>query len=271
MHHTLALAAAAGGAVAYGSASVLQSVGAKRAAERSGGGVVAIARQVPYVLGLVLDLAGWLASLVALRWLPLFVVQAVLAGSLAVTVLLDQAVHKTRLGRADTAAVAATVIALAVLGASATEGPGRHIGRDPAAGVLVLAVALAGVGWWSARRVDPAAAGALAGLAFSGTAVAARTVDLHGSLLHVAAQPLVLALVVFGGTGLALYATALERGDVGRVTAALWVAETAVPGAIGLAWLGDKVRPGWEVPAAVAFVVAIAAAVLLARLQPAEA
>jgi hypothetical protein len=266
----LALLAAVVGAAAYGSASVLQSVGAKRAAAASGGGVVNTARQLPYIAGLALDLVGWLLSLVALRWLPLFVVQAVLAGSLAVTVVLAAAAERTKVGGRDALAVGVTVAALAVLGASATEGPARHISTGPAVAVLAGAAVLGLIGWVSARRIDPAAAGAIAGLAFGGTAISARAVDLHGSLAHVVWQPLVGALLVFGATGLLLYATALERGEVGRVTAALWVAETTVPGAIGLLWLGDKVRAGWPVPAAVAFVLAIAAAAWLARLQPQE-
>jgi len=72
------------------------------------------------------------------------------------------------------------------------------------------------------------------------------------------------ALVVFAVTGMLLYANALQRGDVGPVTAVLWIAEVIVPSAMALLMLGDTVRPGWDLPATVAGLVTVAAAVLLA-------
>jgi hypothetical protein len=38
-----------------------------------------------------------------------------------------------------------------------------------------------------------------------------------------------------------------------------------VPGVFGLIALGDRVRPGWAVPAALAFAAAVSATVVLAR------
>lgn len=79
---TLGLFAAVAGMMAYGIATVLQAAGAKRAHG------VAVLGQPLYLLGTGLDAAAWLASVVALQQLPLFAVQAVLAGSLGVTVVL---------------------------------------------------------------------------------------------------------------------------------------------------------------------------------------
>ncbi len=74
--------------VSYGLATVLQAVGARR----TGGGdtldvglLVRLAHQGPYLAGLALDVGGVLFTVLALRKLPLFVVQAAIAGSLAVT------------------------------------------------------------------------------------------------------------------------------------------------------------------------------------------
>jgi hypothetical protein len=44
------------------------------------------------------------------------------------------------------------------------------------------------------------------------------------------------------------------------------VAETVIPSAIGLAFLGDRIRPGWEVVAGFGLIVAIGGAVALSRL-----
>ena len=84
----LALFAAAGITISYGLATVLQSVGAKSTAGSEGldpGLMVRLLRSVPYLIGLALDGAGFLLTVVALQSLPLFVVEAFTAGALAVT------------------------------------------------------------------------------------------------------------------------------------------------------------------------------------------
>jgi len=260
---TSAILAAAAAALGYGLASVLQAMGARRATA-AGGGTVDAARQPLYVAGLALDLVAWLLSLLALRRLPLFAVQAVLSGSVAVTVVVARAVFRERLRRADGVAVTVTVLALVVIGAAAgAEGAGT-----PSRAVqwvvlgLVPFVALACLA--ASRRGVPVVTAAVAGLAFGGTAFSARGLSLHGSWSHVATQPLAIALVLFGLTGLLGYANALERGAVGPVTAALWTAEVIAPAAAGIAVLHDTVRHGWAAPAAVATALAVAATVVLA-------
>ena len=46
-----------------------------------------------------------------------------------------------------------------------------------------------------------------------------------------------------------LYTNALQHGQVGPVTAVLWIGEVVAPSAVGLAVLGDSVRTGWTLPA----------------------
>jgi len=65
----------------YGVGSVLQSIAARRTATAAGLDprlLARIATQAPYLVGTALDLVGWLFSLVAVRTLPLFAVQAIL-------------------------------------------------------------------------------------------------------------------------------------------------------------------------------------------------
>ena len=67
------MVAAGAGAVCYGVATVLQAIGARRT-PRAGLHVrllARLARQLPYVVGLVLDLAGFVLVVVALHSLPL--------------------------------------------------------------------------------------------------------------------------------------------------------------------------------------------------------
>jgi hypothetical protein len=224
----LALLAAVAGAFAYGVASILQSVGARRAV-LAGHGLLGVARQGPYLAGLGCDLAGWLLSLLALRRLPLFAVQAILAGSLAVTVVLAAVVLGVAHRRADTVAIALIVAALVALAAAAGAGHPRPVGSALEwvllAGVPVVATAAAA----AARWLPPVATGAAAGLAFGGAALCARALPDPGGIAGLLTQPLAVALVAYGAAGMLAYAHALEHGDVGPVTAALWSPRSSSP------------------------------------------
>ena len=281
-----ALPAAVLASLAYGVASVLQASAALAVARDAGAGTGAgtgagaasgstarVLARPSYLLGLGADLLGWVLSLVAVRGLPLFAVQAVLAASLAVTVLLAARVLGARLRRRDAVAVAAVVTGSAVLAASARGrpappvGPGVAVGVAAAVGVVAVASAL---GWRRGPALGPAV---LAGTGYGLAAVAARAVHpvrppagwLSGpAVAHLAANPLVWAVLVGNLVGTVVYARALQRAAVGPAAAGLWVAEVVVPGALGLALLGDTVRPGWGVPALLATVAVLAAVVVLA-------
>ena len=232
--------------------------------------MVGAARQPLYLVGLACDFGGWLLSLVALRQLPLFAVQAILAGSLAVAVALDGVVLHAKVRRADGWAIATTVAALALLGVAAGPQTARRVSGPVEiglfAGVLVTAVAaVVAVRWRSAVTTA-----IVSGVGFGGGAVVARALESRTGLLGFVGQPLVLALVAFGVLGLVVYAHALEHGDVGLVTAAMWVSDILVAGVVGVAVLGDRARAGWWWMALVATAGAVAAIVVLGR-SPAQA
>ncbi|CAI9409345.1 MULTISPECIES: hypothetical protein [Aestuariimicrobium] len=259
--HLMAIA----GMVLYGVASVLQAAGARRA---SGPSVMA---QPLYLVGLACDGLAWLASLVALAWLPLFVVQAVLAASLAVTVLLAVPVLRIRPSRGQLAAIAVVTLGLVVVSASA--GDEAPASPPPAftwalLGATVLLLAAAAVSY---GRGHPALLGLVAGLLFSVSALGARAEHLgeHG-VLDALRHGLTWLVVVAGVAGALMYARALERGAVGTVTAVLWVAEVVVPAAVGLLWLHDQVRAGWWAPALLGLAACIGGCIVLAR-APANA
>src|SRR5689334_7534144 len=95
--------------VCFGFACIFQARGA-RAAPRADrvrlGLVAALVRSWPFLLGTALDIAGFALSIVALRTLPLFLVQAVTNASLAVTAVAAVRLLGARLNRTDIAAVA---------------------------------------------------------------------------------------------------------------------------------------------------------------------
>jgi len=259
---TLALVAALVGMLGYGVGSVLQAVGAERASGP------AVLRHPAYLAGLTCDGVAWLASLVALRSLPLFAVQSVLAGSLAVTVLVARLVLGTRLRPRDVVAVAVVAASLVAIAGAAGAQSAQPAPRGFAAAALLGLLLAVGVTVALYRRGGSLALAALAGAAFSGAALCARAV--HGPIgWALLVDPIALSVAGFGAVGAVAYARSLERGPVGPATAVLWVIEVVLPGIVGLALLGDTVRAGWALPAVIAVVAACGACVALATGRPA--
>ncbi len=265
----LALLGAALAALCYGAGSILQSIGARRVQPGQGAGLVTgLARQLPYLAGLALDLAGFAASVLALRTLPLFLVQCAVAASVGVTALLAAAFLDVRLTRIQTGALAGLGVGLTLLAVAATAQRGSPLSS---AGGWALLGALGGVAALGAAGLrgpgDRAAAilAAAAGLGYAGVGIAARVLVIPASLVRLLTEPAFFALLGYGVLGTLLFAAALQRGSVTVVAAVTFAVETIVPAAIGLAVLGDSARPGFAPVAALGFVLTLAGALALAR------
>jgi hypothetical protein len=145
-------------------------------------------------------------------------------------------------------------------------------------GFCLAAAMVAVVGWVATKVSSPGVVAALAGTAFGGAALSGRALPMPEESANTAAfvlallmEPMTLALLVFAASGMLLYTNALQHGQVGPVTAVLWIGEVVAPSAVGLLLLGDSVRAGWQVPAAFAGVVVIGAAVVLATAPASDA
>ncbi|WP_194288999.1 MULTISPECIES: hypothetical protein [unclassified Nocardioides] len=274
----LGLLAAAGTALCYGVSSILEAVATRRTTAVEGLDprlVVRLLRSWTYVLGICLDGLGFLLSLVAVRSLPLFVVQSVIASFLAITAILGAVFLRMPLSRRDRLGVAVVVAGLVLVGASATEDRSVSVSDAEQWGVLVAAVVLAVLAVPLARLGGAAGAtalGAVAGLSYGATAVASRMLPgdlspgrIAGELDTLLASPATYALVLAGAVAILTYSIALQRGSVTQATAPLVVGETVAPALVGLLLLGDQTRPGWGTAAAVGFVLAVAGAVSMAR------
>ncbi|MGW4488934.1 hypothetical protein ACWEOE_34485 [Amycolatopsis sp. NPDC004368] len=257
-------------AVAYGVASVMQAVAAK-ATPDAGAGVdprllLRVLRQWKYVAGLGLDVIGFIAQIAALQVLPLFVVQATQAASLAVTAVAAR-VFGMRLGAREWTAVVVVCAGLALLGSSAQSEGSEQVGlgfRLALAGAVVV-LGLAGIAAGKAgRRVRTPALGLIAGLSFGLVAVAGRIIPSLAPL-DLITDPALYILAVSGGMAMLFYATALQRGSVTTSTAMMVLGETVLPSLIGIVLLGDRTRPGFVVVAVAGFVLAVTAALVLAR------
>jgi drug/metabolite transporter (DMT)-like permease len=265
----LGLTCALFAALGYGSASVLQSVAARKA--QSGVGLdprllVRLASSGPYVAGLALDLAAFVASLVALRTLPLFLVQSAVASSVGVTAILAAAIG-VRLSHREIASLIVLGAGLILLASSAQPEQGTPLAPGTRWGLLLSVIVLGAAGALAARGDSRRSAHVLAvlgGLAFTVVAVSARSLAVPSPLWHVLNDPGFWAILALGGLGMLLFTTALQRGSVTTATALTFAVETIIPAGIGLAFLGDTTRPGFALVAAVGFALTIAGTLALA-------
>lgn len=222
--------------------------------------------QPRYLGGLVVDGLGWVSTVAALRYLPVFVVQAVLGGAIALTAVGARIVYGSTLRRVDWAACASCVVGLVLVAASA----GRERPGDPSwlamltLGAMAILLMVGLVATWAATVAWPLAL--IAGLGFGGSSVAVRAVHLSvgENPLTLLAAPPVYLVIVFGAVGLTAYSRALERGSLARVTAILLVTEVTVPGVAGVVLLGDSVRAGWWGAVIAGLVLAVAGVTVLA-------
>lgn len=264
------LAAALVAAAANAGAAMLEAMATRRATRAAG-----VVTSPLYLSGLTLDILGWVLTVLALRYMPIVAVQAIVSGQVVITVIASHWVFDTPLRRLDLIAAAANVVGLGLLVGSARTEELPHSGVGGTVALLAVLVVLAVVGILVALRSKRAALIAfLSGLAFGGTAVAVRLVDLDGSIGEVAhtvaTDPVAYALLGYAALGLGLYTVALARGAVGPVVAVLAVTETLAPGLLGLLLLGDGIRDGWVLGFVAGLVLALGGVVVLAR-SPAQA
>ncbi len=195
----LSLAAALLAAVCYGMAAVMQAIAVRASSRRSApagaqaagngsagaaaaagvdpGLIIRMLRQWPFLASLAIDVTGFVCQLIALRRLPLFEVQVIIAGNLAVTAVFASWLMHTALTVREWLAVLAVVLGVGLLGSSAGEEGAARVGTDFHLALMaaLAAVALAGI---AAARLPGAVRtpvlGAIAGLGYGILAVCAR-------------------------------------------------------------------------------------------------
>ena len=287
----IGLMAAALACVGYGTASVLQAYGARSSGVVAAGhaqrtevtatgaptlrSTIHAALTPTFIAGMVLDIVGFLGSIVSARLIPLFLSQTIISANLVVTAVLGVLVLGVRLRRRDWMAIAAVMVSLLVLGLTAGHAGARPAERALHWGVLAASVVILGAGIAlirvrGARAAVPA--GLIAGVLFGAMAVAVRVLDgvapLRVGILLT--DPASWTIVIAGLGGFYLFTVALQLGSVNGAAAALVVGETTVPGVIGVVLLGDTAQPGLLWLAGVAFVGAVAGAVAVAMFGAVE-
>ena len=267
----LALLAVGAAAVCSGSAAVLQAAAVRRLPTSdavTAGFVVRLARSPRYLLALVLVACGFGLSIVALRTLPLFVVQAGRASSLAITAVLSVLVLRARLRTPEVIAVVAIGAGLVVVAATAGQQSAADVGTGLRFALLgaVFAIALAAAAAMKIRSPQRSglALGVLAGSCFGLLAVGARLLRGFSPTVLIA-DPAAWAMGGAGVLGLLLGALALQRASVVAVTAAMVATETVLGAVLGMIVCGDRPADGLALPALVGFLLVLTGALVLAR------
>ena len=264
----LAVVAVAGAALCYGASAVFQAAAVARSDRADLTGLLGgLARDPRYLCGLLLVVAGFGLSVVAIRALPLFVVQAGRASSLGVTAVLAALVLGTALHSREKLALGGVALGLVAVALAATPQGPADMPPIVSWAVLASAVLLAGL-TVAAARTSPspgtaAMVAALAGCCFGLLALAARVLGPI-ALPGVLTDPAAYAAGLAGAAGLAAGALALHRGTVVAVTTTMVATEAAVGSLLGLA-VGDRPAEGMAWLATVGFMVTVGSALLLSR------
>jgi drug/metabolite transporter (DMT)-like permease len=275
----LSLAAALAAAFCYGLGAVMQAIAVRAASRRpvlvaagvstgvDPGLVIRMFRQWLFIVSLLIDFAGFVCQLIALRRLPIFEVQVIIAANLAVTAVFASWLMHTVLRVREWAAVIAVVVGVGLLGSSAGAEGATKVGIDFHLALIATLAAISVLGVVAGRlpgRIRTLALGAVAGLGYGVLAVCARI--LPGFTPEVLIKsPAAYTLAAAGIISFMLYASALESGSVTVATAAVILLETVPPALVGILFLGDKTRPGLAGPAVAGFLMALISAIALAR------
>ena len=268
-------------ALLYGIATIMQAVAVRAVSRQAAGSqttrgvdtglLVRMLSQWRFAASICLDLLGFVAQLVALRRLPLFAVQAMVAANLAVIAVLATFVIGVTLTWREWLSVTGVIAGIGLLGTSAGA-EGATAAGTPFKVALIVAVAILAVAGAAAARlhgrIRTLLLGTVSGLGYGVLGIAARVLTGFSPLALVK-DPAAYALVAAGVVSFAFFATALE-GSVTAATAAVILTETLPPAVIGVIFLGDTTRHGLEPVAVVGFLLAVVSALMLARFGEAD-
>ena len=278
MMYWIALAAALGCALCNGIATVLQKEGAdrqKRATSLDARLLLRLIRDWRYNLGIVLDLTGGGLTLVAVHTLPLFLVQSLIASSVAVTLLVERYIlHRATLRRSY-AAIIMVLVGLVMVAYTAAPERALPVSAGTEWAILLAIVPLAIIGAISSgtQRVGSTTILAISsGIAFGLTSVAGRILTVPTPFWHLIYNPVLYAFGLYGVLGLWLFTIGLQRASATVLNTVMTAIQTLVPAGLGIVFLGDSVRHGqWDI-ALSGMILALLGSVIIAtvRQQPSK-
>jgi drug/metabolite transporter (DMT)-like permease len=260
----VAVAAAIGCSLCTGISTVQQKIGADREKNIRSFDFTFLFRllkDVPYLFGTFLELLAYGLTLVALRVLPLFLVQSLIAASIVVTALGERVFLHRRLSRRTYLTLAAVLFGLILLSCSSL--PGRaSVGSQTVRFVIELLpipLALLGLLFIYVRKKSSAIMlAALGGLAFGDTSTVGRILIYPHPLWRLVENPLLYSLIFAGILGQYLFTVSLQRASATKSNAVMIALQTLGPAVCGLLFFNDQIRSGFELVALLGGIIVIA-------------
>ena len=237
-------------ALCNGTAAVLQKISAdkeKKVSSMDAGLLWRLFQDKPYIAGITLDIIGWVATLYAVHYLPLFLVEAIIAANIVVTALIERFFRHRSLGRAVYAATIIIVLGLVALSFASSPEKAEPVSNVLRWTIVLIPLLLGSLGYFLARFHSYRTSIGLAvigGLAFGGTSVAGRIFSFSRPLWHTVYNPLIFALVASGAIGILLFSIALQRAQATVINATMTASQTLIPAIVGITFLGDDARNG---------------------------
>lgn len=273
MYFRLALLASFGVAVCNGIAAVLEKVSAdkeQRVTKIRFGFIFRLIKDWPYAIGVALDGAAWILTLVAVHALPLFVVQPIIAFSVVVTVLVDYFFMHRQLKWPVFLSIGIIFIGLALIALTATPERAQQVDNTFKWAVFLTPVVLAAAASYLIKVNSKTAGiglGVISGIAFGGTAITGRMLIFTPPYWHVLINPTLWALVAYGIVGIIAFTVALQSHNASIINATSVTFDTILPLLIGIYFLGDKPRSNHWLQLSAGITMALLGAIIISLSQ----
>jgi drug/metabolite transporter (DMT)-like permease len=237
-------------AVCNGTAAVLQKISADK--EKTVSSLDArllwrLARDKPYAGGVALDILGWLLAIFAVQYLPLFLVEAIIAANIVVTALVERLFRRQKISPKSYLAISIIMVGIIILAIVSSPEKAEPISNTLRWLIVLVPMPIGIAGYVLAHGRNYMASIGLAilgGLAFGGTAVVGRIFKFSQPIWHTIYSPLIFALIASGTLGILLFSIALQRAQATVVNATMTASQTLIPAIIGITFLGDHARGG---------------------------
>jgi drug/metabolite transporter (DMT)-like permease len=247
MGSELAYISGLGCSICYGISTVLQQEGTRKQDKIESfhiSNAYNLLKQLQYVIGLVLDLVGWLLFLYSAHQLPLFLCLSFVSFSLFTTALIARVFKNVKITKNELLSLASIFIGLVLVSVVAKPSEAKHAG---VAFKLVLELgpillALLGIKYLKDKKSNHSALvlSALAGLTYGATGIISRLIQLNK--VSDIFQLLVISIAAYGLIGMIYLAAALQRENVNRINSIMYSFELVIPSVLGIIFLGDKVK-----------------------------
>jgi drug/metabolite transporter (DMT)-like permease len=252
MNISVAVIAAVGCSLCNGISTVQQKIGADREHAVRKFDLTLLLRllkDVPYVTGIVLAIGGYGLSLIALRVLPLFLVQSVIAASVVVTAFGEQFFLHRKIDKQTYLSLLAVIIGLTLLAISAVSShatSGDHIARMIIEWLPLPVLTLGLFFIYMHKKFSAMALAALGGLAFGNTSTIGRILVYPHPIWKLIDNPLLYSLIISATLGQYLFTVALQRSTATKSNAIMISLQTFGPALCGLLLFDDKIRSGFQ-------------------------